>query len=321
MNFHISNTIPRGGPGIFGSRLMQEFIDQGDRFIPHCDGPGIDLNVSIIEGQRTQNPDALNVLRLDGCYFDSALGMAKCLDQNYPLMQSIKRHDHVVFQSQHSKKLCNELALETDLHNLPPSSVIYNGVPETFYPSLSKDKDDDSYFIASASWRRHKRLEETIAAFADPRMAHHNLIVLGGSEYKVEDNPYFSEVPKNVLMMHSMPPHMLPQIYQGAVAMIHLCWLDSCPNSVVEALACGIPVLCSHNGGTKELVVDNGVVIQLEEDYDYGTMVDLYNPPVVDVNTIVEGALEILEKPRGFTRPDLSITTTAKNYKRLMSWV
>ena len=320
MNFHVSDTVPRGGPGIFGSRLMQEFIDQGDRFNGYLDAPDIDLNVSIIEGQRTANENAMNVLRLDGCYFDSALGVEKCFDQNFPLMQSIKRHDHVVFQSEHSKRLCNILGLHTDID--VPSSVIHNGVPEVFCPKEFEPlKDEKPYLIASASWRRHKRLEETVAAFADPRLADYNLVVLGGTEYKLESNPYFTDIPKNVLMLPSFSPHRLPSLYQTAIGMIHLCWLDSCPNSVVEALACGIPVLCSHNGGTKELVVDNGVVIQLEEDYEYGTMVDLYNPPVVDINTIVEGVLGVLEKPKGFARPDLSITTTAKNYKRLMSWV
>ena len=101
-----------------------------------------------------------------------------------------------------------------------------------------------------------------------------------------------------------------------ADAMIHLAWLDWCPNTVVEALSCGVPVLCSHNGGTKELVKDNGVIIQLEEDYEIGTKVPLYNPPKVDTNTIVEGVLEVMEKSTIFERPDLDIKHVAEQYEK-----
>ena len=102
-----------------------------------------------------------------------------------------------------------------------------------------------------------------------------------------------------------------------ADAMIHLAWLDWCPNTVVEGLSCGAPVLCSHNGGTKELVKDNGVVVQLEEDYEIGARVPLYNPPKVDTSIIVDGILEVLEKPTIFDRLDLDIKTVAKNYEKI----
>ena len=96
--------------------------------------------------------------------------------------------------------------------------------------------------------------------------------------------------------------------------MIHMCWLDSCPNSVAEGLACGLPVLCSHNGGTKELVKDDGVIIQIEEDYEYGPRVPLYDPPKVDTNIIVEGVLQVLEKGRIESREDLRIANVAEKY-------
>ena len=99
--------------------------------------------------------------------------------------------------------------------------------------------------------------------------------------------------------------------------MIHLCWLDCCPNTVVEGLASGLPVVCSHNGGTKELVRDDGIVIQLEEDYEYGSMVNLYHPPKVDTNIIVEAVLKSLEMPKVKNRGDLKMSNVSKKYKAL----
>ena len=101
-----------------------------------------------------------------------------------------------------------------------------------------------------------------------------------------------------------------------ADAMIHLAWLDWCPNTVVEALSCGTPVLCSHNGGTKELVKNEGVVIQLEEDYRIGDKVPLYNPSIVDTKIIVEGIIEALEQSTLFDRPDLDISYVAEQYEK-----
>ena len=99
--------------------------------------------------------------------------------------------------------------------------------------------------------------------------------------------------------------------------MIHIAWLDCCPNSVVEGLASGLPVLCSHNGGTKELVKNDGIVIQLEEDYELGTKLDLYSPPKIDVNKIVEGILKCLEMPRVKNRDDLKMSNVSLLYKKL----
>ena len=112
-------------------------------------------------------------------------------------------------------------------------------------------------------------------------------------------------------------PESLPRILQSATAMIHLAWLDWCPNSVVEGLASGLPVLCSHNGGTKELVKDSGIILQLEEDYQIGTKLDLYSPPKVDHEIIVEGVEKIIEMPKITDRSDLNIKNTAAQYREV----
>jgi glycosyltransferase involved in cell wall biosynthesis len=86
---------------------------------------------------------------------------------------------------------------------------------------------------------------------------------------------------------------------------------------VVESLAAGTPVLCSHNGGTSELVKDDGVTIQIEDDYVFGRRVPLYNPPKVDTNIIVEGILKVLEMEKIETREDLKISNVAQKYADL----
>lgn len=60
-----------------------------------------------------------------------------------------------------------------------------------------------------------------------------------------------------------------PGIYQGADAYVMTKHNDPCPNTVLEALACGLPVLYSATGGVPELVGDaSGIALECPEDWE-----------------------------------------------------
>lgn len=230
--------------------------------------------------------------------------------ENRKIQASYLTHDGIIFQSEFCRDVYHACGFP-----IRPHRIIHNGVPEEFTPHGPRLEDRrqrwgvDKVLIASASWRRHKRLEELVVAMGDPRLANVCLLVLGGYEYQLNQ-----EVPPNVYKYPRVHSGMLPNLYRSADAMVHLSWLDWCPNTVVEALACGLPVLCSHNGGTRELLKGQGKVVELEEDYELGTMIDLYNPPEVDTETIVQGILEVLEMPKSTGRPDLAMSRVAEDY-------
>tara|TARA_R100001163_G_scaffold60785_1_gene50321 strand:+ start:106 stop:1056 length:951 start_codon:yes stop_codon:yes gene_type:complete len=311
-SFYINNCSPTGGPGIFGGRLKKQFEKNGHTFIdPYVSGETPDKSISIIQGERIEGCP-FNALRLDGLYFDSENPNND--QMNSGIFKSIDETDYIIYQSEFSKEMYHAFYRDR------PFTVIPNGIDqEDFFSNVKPIKQGHPVFskyekicVASASWRRHKRLEETLEAFKDPRLKNVLLIALGGFNY-IKDK---SKIPDNVILTPLLKPNDTASVYCMADAMIHLAWLDWCPNTVVEALSCGVPVLCSHNGGTKELVKDNGVIIQLEEDYEIGTKVPLYNPPKVDTNTIVEGVLEVMEKSTIFERPDLDIKHVAEQYEK-----
>ena len=311
-SFYINNCSPTGGPGIFGGRLKKQFEKNGHTFVdPYVSGEIPEKNISIIQGERIPGCP-FNMLRLDGLYFDSENPNND--QMNAGIFKSFDQADYIVYQSEFSKEMYHAFYKDK------PFTIIANGIDQQdFLSNVKPIKYDNPVFskyekicVASASWRRHKRLEETIEAFKDSRLKNVLLVALGGFEY-IKDK---SSIPENVLLTPLLKPNDTASIYSMADAMIHLAWLDWCPNTVVEALSCSAPVLCSHNGGTKELVKDNGVVIQLEEDYKIGTKVPLYNPPKVDTNIIVNGVLEVIEKPTIFDRPDLDISYVAEKYEK-----
>nr|WP_242512784.1 glycosyltransferase family 4 protein [Thalassospira povalilytica] len=78
-----------------------------------------------------------------------------------------------------------------------------------------------------------------------------------------------------------------PSLYSSADAYVTLTFNDACPSSVIEALACGLPVLHSASGGVPELVTEKaGVGLPVENGYD---RIDV---PSIDL--IADGLAEIL---------------------------
>jgi len=298
-DFFINNFSNIDGPSIFSKRLKEELEKQNYKFSSTSKN-----RIAVTTG--SYENDSFNMLRLDGLYLDSGNTLGDSNMLNKPIFECYERFDHIIFQSEYAKK-----SYETFTGTKKSNTVIYNGVSSDFFKKvdpISKPDGFEKVVIASSKWRRHKRLEECIEAFKNKKLKDVALVVLGG--YENVDMP-------NVFTLPMIRPTELPKYYQMADAMIHLSWLDWCPNTVVEGLASGLPVICSHNGGTSELVKGDGIVIQIEDTYEHGAMVDLYNPPKVCTETIVSAILKSLEIGEIEPRLDLNIRNTAQNYSAL----
>lgn len=295
-SFKIGTINDKNGPGIFGSRLKDGLLRQGwtwNRTFPQykiCFATGFTL------------PNSVNVLRLDNLYFDSENTIGDTDKLNIPIRQAYNTFDKIIFQS--------EFAVEQYKHHFGQIKVlykvIYNGVPETFCKAgKSFDYGFTKTFMCSADWRAHKRLEPIIEAFkCFDKSLNYGLVIFGNCKYK--DNH------TNIRYPGKIHHKNLPEYMRGVDVGIHISWLDCSPNVVYEMLACGLPVLCSHNGGTKEIVKDDGIVLKLEKDYTYNK-VDLYHPPKPNVDVVYWGMQEILKKKVN-VRPDLYIDRVVKEY-------
>ena len=59
-----------------------------------------------------------------------------------------------------------------------------------------------------------------------------------------------------------------PALYRRAHVLLHPKVRDPCPNVVLEALACGVPVVHSASGGVPELVEDAGIGVSSETTWE-----------------------------------------------------
>jgi len=90
----------------------------------------------------------------------------------------------------------------------------------------------------------------------------------------IEDKKYFHSIIKsleledNITFLEKYTQKEAPKIYQTADAYLTMAFQDNCPTAVLEAMACGLPILYSSSGGVPELVgKDSGLGITVEENW------------------------------------------------------
>ena len=141
----------------------------------------------------------------------------------------------------------------------------------------------DKIFVCSSNWHAQKRFSDNVALYKKYKEQYPNscLIVMGsnppaGPSHQGRDIFYTGSIRHDLCM----------EVYSIADWMIHLAWLDHCPNVIVEAISQSCPVICSSEGGTKELVgVSNGFVIPDTDPYDF-SLTDYDSPPKVPLACI-----------------------------------
>jgi glycosyltransferase involved in cell wall biosynthesis len=300
VRFFINKCSNSSGPSIFGYRLRCAFEKKGWVFTK--DNP--DYNIVFASGNK--DVESINVLRLDGLYYDTQNTLGNTEVLNKPIKKAYEVFDKLIFQSIYGR----DLFFKHFGYTNKEYTIIYNGVPVYFSPEGEKYRYPwDKTLICSANWREHKRLEAIIEGVKQfPKNV--GLAILGKCKKQIYAD--------NVLYLGCVSPSDLPSYLRGANAFVHLAWLDCCPNSVVEALSCGLPVLCSSNGGTHELVGDDGIVLSLEERYEFNR-VALYSPPKPDPKIVYTGMKHILEFERVIYRSDLCISNVAEKYIKFIT--
>jgi len=108
-------------------------------------------------------------------------------------------------------------------------------------------------------------------------------------------------------------PENLDAFYAMATASIHLCPFDSMPNSVCEALCCGVPVICTNTGGTPEVVREGcGRILGLDT-WD-GEPTDTEHPPPINRNMVAQAITQMVGAPRVTNNAHVDIKKIAQQY-------
>jgi glycosyltransferase involved in cell wall biosynthesis len=206
------------------------------------------------------------VLNQDGVGYPGWAG-PRTVEVNRPLRHALRGADHVLYQSEFCRRSADAF--------LGPargaSEVLYNAVDvERFQPVAAPAAHGPVLLLGGdqTQWYRLELALRTLAALA-PAEPDARLVVAG--RLVTDPGALLDElgVRDRVEFVGRYSQAEAPALYGRAHLLLHTKVNDPCPNVVLEAMACGLPVVYAASGGTVELVGDEaGVGVSHPDGFD-----------------------------------------------------
>lgn len=257
------------GKGKFLERLIVALKELGCEV---TNNPNEPVDVALHLGKIHYKSNARkNVLRLGPAHVNSSQDYKKLNDVKW---DSVKKADGIVYQSIFSKHVCHRFIGTPAC----PEKIINNGANIDYYKTLNPypTKYKINFLASTRKWIPQKRLPYIVKAFRLANIPDCALWIAG-------DTLGYNKKVKGVKYLGHCEDDIVGSLLKMATAMIHVTYLDAAPNSVVEALCAGCPVICTNQGGTHEYA--KAFVI---EDKRYRMKpIDLESPPKLDVKKLI----------------------------------
>ncbi len=211
---------------------------------------------------------------------------------------------HVVYQSRFAQDWWQRVYGPTPVTH----SVVYNGVDLSIYsPHGPQARPADRYrlllvegsLLGGYEWGLETaiRLTQEVQGRLQSISGREGrkdveLMIVGRVSAQIQAR-WQRHTPVNLTWAGVVPPQQIPEIDRSAHALYSADLNPACPNSVIEALACGLPVLSFDTGALPELVSpEAGRVVP------YGGNPWRLDQP--DIPALAEAALEILHRQSAF---------------------
>ena len=185
---------------------------------------------------------------------------------NRPLRLALAAADHVLYQSAFCKRSADELVGEPRgaweiLHNAVDVDFFTPGAPPPGGPVLLLGGDQTQAY----------RLELGLRTLAALLPAHPEAELLVTGRLAIAAEPLVAELglTGRVTFTGRYAQRDAPALFRRAHLLLHTKVNDPCPTLVLEAMACGLPVVHPASGGTVELVGDEaGVGVAHHDSFD-----------------------------------------------------
>lgn len=161
--------------------------------------------------------------------------------------------DFTIFQSTWSLFESQKRGFTSDLY-----AVIGNAAdPKYFYPAKEKEKGKKIRVMISG-WSTNPKKGFDVYRYLDEHLdtARYECIFVGRSP----------DIYKKIQMKEPLGKEELGNELRRADIYVSAVEDDACSNAIVEALACGIPVVARDSGGNRELVGQRGILFSSNKD-------------------------------------------------------
>ena len=190
--------------------------------------------------------------------------------------------DYVFWQSEFCKRSADQFLGKRN----GPGEILFNGVDtRRFCPSEKHSAGGRFRFLVSGKIGRHLayRVEESIEALSIVHKQGLNaeLVVAGWLDEEVlkTSKRLINQlnITDYVVFTGSYSQEQAPEIYRSSNVYLMTKHNDPCPNTVLEAMASGLPVIYSESGGVPELVESSaGIPLNCKESYEEVQRVDVF---------------------------------------------
>ncbi len=170
------------------------------------------------------------------------------------ILRTLKLSSHVIFQSSYQKNVFIKAGFIPNEH-----TIIHNGANSSFWninkrPKLTAEKTIN--LMSSSFSARHVKRLDLVARFSqEPNV---NVMHIGKWPDEIEK--------RNVVLKGTLTHGEMRDIMKEIHYILHPAYRDICPNSIIEGLCAGIPIIYNDApGGSQELVGDSGLAINTND--------------------------------------------------------
>jgi glycosyltransferase involved in cell wall biosynthesis len=193
---------------------------------------------------------------------------------------SIKKADGIIAVSQSVKKYM--------MQHFPESQskidIIYNGNPVSTVPLRHSKEDRDRFFLSASkfvAYANQLNLVEGYASLYERRRDLPPLLFAGG----IHDKNYFDKIEKivrskgltdKIKFLGLVDHEQLLELYTQAYAFIFPSLLEACPQTLIEAMACGAPVISSNEPPMPEICERAALYFDPRDSRDIAAKIDFF---------------------------------------------
>ncbi len=224
------------------------------------------LDILLATAKKTKSPIILNQ---NGVAYPAWHGDGWELT-NQRLKLAYDAADYIIFQS----KFCKKSAEKFLGPSKKPHSILHNPVNTDQFSSLKGKRVNQNsiQLLVAGSHHFFYRIQSAIEALYHLSLTEtktYHLTIAGKYQWQKTEQQCIDDIVSLIEKYQLIKQISIPgpytqdeavNIFQASDILVHPTYNDACPRLVIEAMACGVPVVYSATGGTPELIPENAGV-------------------------------------------------------------